>query len=71
MTEYYLIPKEDIDNLEITRMDIWDLLRNESFLVRASFQNMVTSKIYSITHRKYDVAIQTISYALRNKNTDV
>lgn len=54
MKEYYLIPKEDIENLEIVRMGIWDLLQNESLSIRAKFQFEVTSKIYSMTHRKYE-----------------
>jgi len=55
MKEYYLIPKEDIDKLEEARMNVWVILRNEDLLIRARFEDGVTSKIYSVTQRRYEV----------------
>jgi hypothetical protein len=58
MKEYYLIPKEDIDNLEIARVNIWDILYYAHDNIRQRFLDDVSSKIWNITYKKYDTIIK-------------
>lgn len=53
-----IIPKEDIEKLEESRLNLYTLIKDRSALFVSSIIFDTTSKIYAITHRKYEETIK-------------
>ncbi len=52
--EYIIVPQSDIDNLEIARKKLFEIIKNDAFLLSRILTEDVSEPMWKLTHRKYE-----------------